>query len=318
MSICVKTTVLMVVPSLKTIRSFIKTLVLSNSALTAKVEAPLSSAMLTNPSLLVSVVIVTVGAALALDVVVSILTESVPCGVWLPAASMTVAVTLRVKPSAGLLKVVVIKPLSISACVKTTSVVVEPSLTRTVSPTATLVLSNAACTATVEAPLSSLLLTKPSSLASVVMVTVGALLSLDAVVSILAESVPSGDSFPEASMTDAVTVKVAPSSGLVKVVLAKPLSISACCKTTFLTENPSLTRTVSPTETLVLSNAVATVQLLASLSSALLTKPSLLASVVMVTLGAALPLGAVASTVNRVPGLVVLLPAGSVTLMLGV
>ena len=78
MSVCVKTTVLVVVPSLKMIRSLINTLVLSNSALTAKVELLLSSAMLTKPSLLTSVVMVTFGAVLPLDAVVSILAESVP------------------------------------------------------------------------------------------------------------------------------------------------------------------------------------------------------------------------------------------------
>ena len=210
---------------------------------------------------------------------------------------MTVAVTVKVAPSAGLVKVVLTKPLAMSVAVNTRFWVVVPSLTLTVSPTATLILSNATCTATVEAPLSSAVLTKPSLLVSVVILTTGAALPLVAVMSILAESAPSGDSFPAASVTVAVTVKVAPSAGLEKVVLTKPLSISICVKTTSLTVEPSLTRTVSPTATLVLSNAACTATVVAPLSSALLTKPSLLVSVMMLTTGAALPFGAVVSKV---------------------
>ncbi len=72
-----------------------------------------------------------VGAAVA---VVSSTAESWPCGETLPAASVRVAVTVRVAPSAGLATVVVQVPAVMSAAVSTWDCGVVPSVKVRVSP----------------------------------------------------------------------------------------------------------------------------------------------------------------------------------------
>ena len=290
------------------------TLLLSKLPLTLKVVAVLSSAALTRPSLLVSVVISTVGAVLALGAVVSSVALSAAlAAVVLPMGSCSWAVTLRVPPSAGLAKVVVAKPLAMSVSVSVivvTTGVAELSVKMILSPATTLVLSKLPVTVKVVALASSALLTRPSLLVSVVMRTVGAVLSLGAVVSSLALSgALAAVVLPAVSCSWAVTLKMPPSDGLAKVVVAKLASMSSCVRVTILTTGVaelSVKMTLSPTTTLFLLKLPVTVKVLAPLSSAALTRKSLLASVVMATVGAVLSLGAMVSSLAESLALMVL------------
>ncbi len=134
---------------------------------------------------------------------------------WLPAGSVSVAVTVSRVPSAGRATVVVQAWAAMSAAVSTCVCGVVPSVTASTSPTLA-----SGCrpsfTATVVALPISAVYSRPSLLASVVMVTVGA---LGAVVSSLAESEPGAETLPAASVSVAVTVRVPPSAGLAKVVV---------------------------------------------------------------------------------------------------
>ena len=152
----------------------------------------MSSVAFTMPLLSASVVISTVGATPPLGATVSKLAVSdVLVGELLPAASCTLTVTVNEPFSAGLLNVVVAKPLAMSVAVSTTvetTGVLLPSVKTSLSPATTLVLSKLPLTVKVVALLSSVLLTTPSLLVSVVISTVGATPPLGATVSKLAVS----------------------------------------------------------------------------------------------------------------------------------
>ena len=95
-SVAVNTKVVVVVPSVKVILSPTATLVLSKAACTAKVVLPLSSAVLTTPSLLVSVMMVTVGASPALGELLSMVRSFLTGLMMLPATSVMAACKLYV------------------------------------------------------------------------------------------------------------------------------------------------------------------------------------------------------------------------------
>ena len=121
------------------------------------------------------------------------------------------------------------------------------------------------------------MLIRPSLLTSSVMVIVGA---TGAVVSTLAVSlVLVGPKLPARSVRVVVTLIVLPSPGLVKLVAIVPAKMSAAVKTKVLVVLPSVTVSVSPA---FASPARVTRTLTGPTNSAMLIRPSLLASSVMV------------------------------------
>ena len=237
----------------------------------------------------------------------------------LPAASMTVAVTWSVPPSAGLAKVVVAKPLVMSPADRVTILTRVPSVKTRMSPATTLVLSKLPLTVKVVALPSSVGLTNPSLLLSVVISTVGAASPLGALVSSLALSAALlAVALPRLSCSLAVTLRVPPSAGLAKVVVAKPLPMSAPLRVTVWVVVPSVKISLSPAMTLVLSKLPLTVKVVALPISVALTKPSLSASVVISTVGATPPLGAelLMSALSVASGVGLVLPALSLMLAL--
>ena len=139
------------------------------------------------PSLLVSSVMVTVGAA---DAVVLRNAVSLPCGEVLPAASRTVATTVTLLPAGGGVKLVVTTPAPICAAVSVNTCVLLPLETVNTSP-ATALTGRAIDTSML--PDNSAGAMEPSLLVSSVMVTVGA---DGAAVSRTALSVAVGDTLP--------------------------------------------------------------------------------------------------------------------------
>ena len=128
--------------------------------------------------------------------------------------------------------------------------------------------------------------------------------------SILALSLPGALLLPAVSTMTAVTVIVAPSAAGVKLVLTKPLALSCAVTVTSLVTPPEVTLTTSPM--LTWAEVKATLTSTLPFSSALLMKPSLFASSVIVTVGAAPLLG---TPVSMFRGTVVwvVLPAASVS-----
>ena len=142
----------------------------------------------------VSVAVRPVGA------LVSISALSKAVGPTLPATSVTLAVTVIVLPSAGAAKLVNTLPAEILAADKIIVCVLVPSLTVSVSPALALV---GKVILTPTAPTSSVLLIKPSSFMSSVIVTIGA---VGAMVSSVTGTVTGALTLPAGSVS--LTIKL--------------------------------------------------------------------------------------------------------------
>ncbi|BDA14942.1 hypothetical protein KAM339_034830 [Aeromonas caviae] len=262
-------------------------------SVTCTPTVPLISVRLMVPSLSVSSVMTTVGAAVA--VVSPITALSWPSGETLPALSVRVAFTSMLPPSAGRGYSKVRNLPSICAWVR---VIGAWPLTVSTSP-ATAPAGSVTCTPTV--PLISVRLMVPSLSVSSVMTTVGAAVAV--VSPITALSWPSGETLPALSVRVAFTSMLPPSAGRgyskvrnlpsiwawVRVIGAWPLTVS-----TSPTTAPAGSVTCTPTVPLI---------------SVRLMVPSLFTSSVMTTVGA--PVASVSVAALSLPP-VPLLPARSV------
>ena len=110
-----------------------------------------------------------------------------------------------------------------------------------------------------------------------------------------AVSLASGVALLAASRSTALTVMLLPSAGAANVVVTLPAALAAASMAMFLMVLPSVMLSTSPTSTLLPSKPALTLTVALPFNSPRLMKPSLLASVSMVSVTALPSLGGVVS-----------------------